>query len=160
TGSVAPLPSFMTLPPRIVGPHVVVTRLSSPPTHARAGHRYVLRGMVVNEGSAGTRSRVVVHLLRVGSPPLAVGGAAVVLAAPDSPLYRARVQLPRSLRDGSYALVACARRGGQGGGLACATAERHLQIGTTRRAERARASTSASGQAACSSGAHSLSPFG
>ena len=72
-GLLAPLPSFSALRPSIAGPHLLVTKLSSAPTHARAGHDYVLRGMVVNEGSAAVRGRVVVHLLHVGTRPLAVG---------------------------------------------------------------------------------------
>ena len=125
-GLLAPLPSFSALRPSIAGPHLLVTRLSSAPAHARAGHDYVLRGMVVNEGSAAVRGRVVVHLLHVGTRPLAVGRTAVSLAAHDSSSFRVRVRLPRFLHDGSYAVVACARRGGQSGALGCVTAERHL----------------------------------
>ena len=90
-GLLAPLPSFSALRPSIAGPHLLVTRLSSAPAHARAGHDYVLRGMVVNEGSAAVRGRVVVHLLHVGTLPLAVGRTAVSLAAHDSSSFRVRV---------------------------------------------------------------------
>src|SRR6266550_8846709 len=83
-GSFAPWPSFSAPPPSIVGPHLLVTRLSSGPTHARAGHGYVLHGFVVNEGSAAARGHVVVHLLHVGTRPLAIGRTAVGLAAHDS----------------------------------------------------------------------------
>src|SRR5262249_39970550 len=120
--AIPPLPSFTAVPPTIVGPHLIVTRLSSAPTHARAGQRYGLRGMVVNEGSVAARGRVVVHLLRVGGRPLAVGRATVALAAHGSAVYRARIRVPLLLNAGSYALVACARRGGQTGELGCATA--------------------------------------
>jgi Peptidase family M1 domain len=156
--SVVPLPSYSAMLPRIVGPHLLVSTVSSAPTDARAGHDYVLRGMVANEGNAAVRGRVVVHLLHVGTRPLAIGRTVVRLAAHDSALYRVRIRLPRSLRDGSYALVACARRGGQTGKLGCVTAERHLQIGAVARVGRIRTSTAAN--QACSSGAHSLSPFG
>jgi len=157
--SVVPLPSYSAMLPRISGPHLLVARVSSAPTDASAGHRYVLHGMVANEGNAAVRGRVVVHLLRVGTRPLAIGRTAVRLAAHDSALYRVRIWLPRSLHDGSYALVACARRGGQTGKLGCVTAERHLRIGPVSPVRRARAATAAA-DPACSSGAHSLSPFG
>ena len=155
--SLVPLPSYSAMLPRIVGPHLLVARVSSAPTDASAGHRYVLRGMVANEGNAAVRGRVVVHLLRVGTRPLAIGRTAVRLAAHDSALYRVRIRLPRSLHDGSYALVACARRGGQTGKLGCVTAERHLRIGPV---SRVRHASTAAADPACSSGAHSLSPFG
>ena len=158
-GLLAPLPSFSALRPSIAGPHLLVTRLSSAPAHARAGHDYVLRGMVVNEGSAAVRGRVVVHLLHVGTRPLAVGRTAVRLAAHDSSSFRVRMRLPRFLNEGSYAVVACARRGGQSGNLGCITAERHIAVGTVARASAVRASIAAPSQP-CSSGAHSLSPFG
>jgi hypothetical protein len=158
-GSVAPLPSFLGPLPRVVGAHLIVSRLSSAPARARAGHAYVLHGIVVNEGSAAARGGVVVHLLRVGSRPLAVGRATVNLAAHDSAPYSVHIRLPRVLHEGSYALVACVRRAGRSGELGCVTAERHLQIGSRSRIRTARVSAAAS-SAVCSSGAHSLSPFG
>ena len=157
-GSAAPQASLLSRLPSIAGAHLAISQLTSAPTHVRAGRTYVVRGAIVNEGSAAARGRVVVHLLRVGSRPLAIGGAPVDLAAHDSTGFSVRVRLPRVLRDGSYALVACARRAGQSGALGCVTAERHLQIGS-RSATHARAFAGAS-SAACSSGAHSLSPFG
>jgi Peptidase family M1 domain len=66
--------------------------------------------------------------------------------------------LPRTLRAGSYALVACVRHTPRSSALGCATAERHLQIGSAG-ARVVRLPPTAS-TAACSSGAHSLSPFG
>ena len=157
--SLPSLPSVYASPRRVTGAHVVVSQLESPPADARAGRAYVLRGTVVNEGSDAARARVVVHLLRVGSAPLAIGRTALRLAAHGSASYRVRVRLPRALRDGSYALVACAAHNGGTGPLGCVTARRHLQIG---RAERVRASAGLRLAAAanCSSGAHSLSPFG
>ena len=59
-----------------------------------------------------------------------IGGAPVSLAAHDSGGFGVRIRLPRTLRDGSYALVACVRRAGRSGALGCVTAERHLQIGS------------------------------
>jgi len=158
-GSFAPWPSFSAPPPSIVGPHLLVTRLSSAPTQARAGHGYLLHGFVVNEGSAAARGHVVVHLLHVGTRPLAIGRTAVGLAAHDSAPYRVRIRLPRVLDDGSYALVACVRRGGRSGRLGCVTSERHLEIGPAGRVGPVRVPAAASSEA-CSSGAHSLSPFG
>ncbi len=150
-------PSLLGPLPSASGAHLTVTRLNSAPTHARRGHAYVLRGFVRNEGSAGARGRVVVHLLHVGSLPLAVGGVAVRLAAHDSAAYSAHIRLPRVLEKGSYALVACVRRGGRSRALGCVTAERHLQIGTEAHVGTARVPAASS--PACSSGAHSLSPF-
>jgi hypothetical protein len=60
------------------------------------------------------------------------------------------VHVPRSLRNGSYAVVACAHGG-------CATAERHLQVG---RVPQPRLPARAAAPARCSSGAHTLSTFG
>ena len=153
-----PLPTFSGLLPAIDGPHVLVTRVSSAPAHARAGRRYELHGMVLNEGSASVRGRIVVSLLHVGSRPRAIGRTAVALSPYDSTVYRVRVQIPRALRAGSYAVVACTRRGGHSDKLGCVTAERHLQIGAVP-SRRARAASPFK-SLACSSGAHSLSPFG
>ena len=80
------------------------------------------------------------------------------LAAHDSAAYRAHIRLPRVLHKGSYALVACVRRAGRSGALGCVTAARHLQIGTEAHVDTARVPAASS--PGCSSGAHSLSPFG
>jgi hypothetical protein len=157
--STTQLPSSLVRPPSFVGAHLTVSSLASPPTDAGAGHTYVLRGTIVNDGSAAYIGRVVVHLLRVGNRPLAIGRTSAALAAHDSRGFRVRVRLPRTLRDGSYALVACVQRTPRSGALGCATAERHLQIGPAR-IQAARVPAAASSTAACSSGAHSLSPFG
>jgi hypothetical protein len=158
-GSLTPLPSLFVPRPQVVGAHLTVSRLSSAPARARAGHAYMLHGVVVNEGSAAARGRVVVHLLRVGGRPLAIGRTTVRLAAYESARYRLLIRLPRMLHDGSYALVACVRRAGRSGELACVTAERHLQIGSRPRDHTASLSAAPS-STACSSGARSLSPFG
>jgi len=142
-------PTFIPLR-AIVGPHIVVSTVSSAPVSARADGTYVLRGSVLNDGSRPARGRVIAHLLRPGSAPLAIGGTAVTLVAHSSGSYRVRVRLPRVLHEGSYALVACVR-------LSCVTAERHLRIGPVPLAARAPTAPPARG---CSSGAHSLSPFG
>jgi hypothetical protein len=113
----------------------------------------------VNDGSAAYVGRVVVRLLHVGSRPLAIGRTSATLSAHDSRGFRVRVRLPRTLPDGSYALVACVQRTQRSGALGCATAERHFQIGSAR-IRAARVPAAASSIAACSSGAHSLSPFG
>jgi hypothetical protein len=157
-GSFAPPPSSFVPLPRVVGAHLIVSRVSSAPARARAGHAYLLHGIVVNEGSAAAHGPVVVHLLRVGSRPLVVGRATVSLAAHASASYSLHISLPRVLRGGSYALVACVRRAGRSGELGCVTAERHLRIGSRPRIRAVPMSTASS--TACSSGAHSLSPFG
>ena len=128
----APLPSVFTPLPQIAGAHLVVTRLTSAPAGARAGHAYVLRGTIVNAGGAAVHGRVVVHLLRVGSRPLAVGATRV--APRGAPLRRVRRPHPAAARaaHGSYAIVACAQRAGRSGAFGCVTAERHLQIGPRR----------------------------
>ena len=154
----AQLPSQLVRPATFAGSHLTVASVTSTPAGARAGHTYVLHGTVVNDGNARAVGRVVVHLLRVGSRPLAIGRASVGLAAHDSHAFGVTVRLPSGLRDGSYAVVACVRHTAPSGALGCATAERHLQIGTAHR--RPVRMTTAAPSTTCSSGAHSLSPFG
>jgi hypothetical protein len=157
-GSHAPPPSSFVPLRHAVGAHLIVSRVSSAPARARAGHAYLLHGIVVNEGGTAAHGPVVVHLLRVGSRPFVVGRATVSLAAYASARYSLHISLPRVLHGGSYALVACVRRAGRSGELGCVTAERHLQIGSRPRIRTA--PVSAASSKACSSGAHSLSPFG
>src|SRR4051812_42388184 len=128
----APGPSFFAPDSEGViakGPRLVVTQLASAPAGARAGHSYLLRGVVANSGARAVRGAVTVHLLRVGSHPLVVGATPVRLRARHSGRYAVRVTIPRGLHNGSYALVACSPRSGTAGVLGCATAERHLQVG-------------------------------
>jgi hypothetical protein len=158
-GSPAPLPLLSAPAPSHRGAHLVPTEVGSAPARAYPGGTYVLHGSLVNDGNAAARGDVVVHLLRVGSRPFAIGRAAVRLGAHGSAGYDVRIRLPRALHDGSYALVACVRRAGRSGALGCVTAERHLQIGRPARMRGVRA-TAAAPSEACSSGAHSLSPFG
>ena len=148
--SVLSLPSLSATQAPGVGANVVVVRLDSAPVDARAGDAYLLRGAAVNDGGSATRAAIVVHLLRVGSPPVAVGKTSLRLPAHGLIEYRVRVRFPRVLHDGSYALVACARD-------RCVTAERHVQLGPAAQATRTVARSTA---AKCASGAHSLSPFG
>jgi hypothetical protein len=146
-----PVVSLPSLAAPTARANVFVARLGSAPVAARPGKTYVLGGAVVNERATATARLVVVHLLRVGSPPLAVGKTAVRLPAHHLVEFRVRVRLPRLLPDGSYALVACAR-------LSCVTAERHVRVGPSARASRTLALST--GVTNCSSGAHSLSPLG
>jgi hypothetical protein len=143
----------------VAGARLLVTRVTSAPTRARAGHAYVLRGTVVNDGSAPARGPVVVHLLRVGDRPWALGRTVVRLSAHRSAPYAVRIRLPGTLRRAAYALVSCVRRAGNRGALGCVTAERHLQVGAPAPVHAARLSAAAPTRG-CSSGAHSLSPFG
>jgi len=158
-GSLAPLSSLLTPSPRVAGAHLNVSRLTSAPVRVRGGHVYALRGIVVDDGSAAARGPIVVHLLRVGTPPLAIGRTVVALGAHGSTEFGVRVRVPRALAAGSYALVACVRRAGASGTLGCVTAERRLVVGS-RSTVRATRVPAAAPTAACSSGAHSLSPFG
>jgi hypothetical protein len=160
-GTARPQPSVYgpPAPTALVGARLVVARVTSAPTGARAGHAYVLHGTVRNEGNAAARGRVAVHLLRVGSGPRAIGRTPVSLPAHASAAYAVRIRVPRALRSGSYALVSCVRRAGTGGALSCATAERHLRIGRAGPVRQARLAAAAPTKG-CSSGAHSLSPFG
>src|SRR5262245_45798333 len=87
SGPLTPLPSAFVPRPPVFDPHLVVSRLSSMPVHVRRGAAYVVSGRIVNEGGAAARGRVVVHLVRVGSRPLAIGDTAVGLAAHDSSAY-------------------------------------------------------------------------
>jgi len=136
--------------PTVVGPRLALSSLDSLPSAPHLGRAYVVRGSMLNDGSAPAAAHVVVHLLRPGRAPIAIGRVPVTLGAHRSGEYTVRVRLPRVLRNGSYALVACAR-------LSCMTAEHHLQIGPAPRAARVPAAAPTRG---CSSGAHSLSPFG
>ena len=156
----APGPSFFAPDSEGViapGPRLVVTQLGSAPAAARAGHTYLLRGVVANSGAKAVRGAVTVHLLRVGSHPRVIGATPVRLRARHSAGYAVRITIPRGLRNGSYAVVACSPRSGRTGPLGCATAERHVQIGP---AQRLRLTAAASSAADCSSGAHTLSSFG
>jgi hypothetical protein len=149
----------LSVPPRsAAGARLVVWRVASAPVGARAGHEYALDAAIRNDGTARAQGRIVVHLVHVGSSPLAIGSRAVAVGAHAARAYSVRVRVPRSLADGSYALVACVSRG-HSGALACATAERHLQIGPGATVARAAVSTGSAG-GRCSSGTHSLSPFG
>jgi hypothetical protein len=152
-----PLAAAAARTPGYARAHLTVSSIGSAPAGARAGHAYLLHGTLLNDGSSAARGRVVVHLLRFGSRPLAIGSTTVPVAAHASRSFGVRAHLPRVLRDGSYALVACAAR--TGGALGCATAERHLELGSASRARAAR-TTAAATSGGCSSGAHSLSPFG
>jgi hypothetical protein len=142
----------------VAGAWPVVVRVSSAPAGARAGHVYVLAATVRDDGSTGAHGRLVVDLLRVGDRPIAIGATLVGLAAHASNAYRVDVRLPRSLSHGSYALLACMARG-RSGALSCATAERHVQIGTGDAVAHSATSTSPV-SSGCSSGAHSVSSFG
>jgi hypothetical protein len=131
--------------------HLALTGVGSLPVTAHAGGTYIVRGSLLNDGSVLAHGPVVAHLLRPGLAPLAIGRVAVTLAAHSSGSYRVRVHLPHVLRNGSYAIVACTR-------VSCVTAEQHLQIGPApRKVIRIAAAAPTRG---CSSGAHSLSPFG
>lgn len=137
---------------------VYLSRVASLPRDARAGHAYVLRSIARNGGSFPTRRRIVVLLVRVGSRPLTIGSTVVGPSGHSSRAYGVRVRLPRTLADGSYALVACFPGGGaSGGALGCVTAENHLGIGPGVALPRVRVSADSSSAVACSSGAHSLS---
>ena len=149
-GAAVSLPPLTAPDARTAARGVVVPSLTSAPAAARAGDTYVLRGAIVNEASVAYRRLVVVHLLRVGSPPVAVGKVSLRVPAHDLVVYRVRVRLPHVLHDGSYALVACARQ-------SCATAERHLRLGPAGRASHTLVRSTAG---ICSSGAHSLSSPG
>jgi hypothetical protein len=145
-----PLPPTFVPLRAVIGPHIAASSVGSLPAAAHVGGAYGLRGTLLNDGTAGASAPVVVHLLRPGVMPVAIGSTAVTLAAHSSRDYSVHVRLPRVLRNGSYALAACER-------LSCVTAERHLQVGPRPRAVRVPAAAPARG---CSSGAHSLSPFG
>jgi hypothetical protein len=151
--------SGLSAPPRAVaGARLVVSWVSSAPAGARSGGAYVLGATVRNDGSAGAHGRLVADLLHVGDRPVAIGSTAVGLAAHASGAYRVGIRLPRALPDGSYALIACVARG-RSGALSCATAERHVQIGQGTPGAHSAVSGGFPNRR-CSSGAHSLSPFG
>jgi hypothetical protein len=146
---------------RVVAPdtEVDLSRVASLPVGARAGRAYALGLVVRSGGSVPTRRRIVVFLLRVGRRPVAIGSSVVGIAAHGSRGDDVRIRLPRVLADGSYALVACVRRAGASSALSCVTAEKHLWVGPGVARPRVRVSTDTP-SSRCSSGAHSLSPFG
>src|ERR1044072_1645963 len=77
-GAPAAQPAFsLVRPPSFTGAHLTVSSVASAPADARAGRPYLLHGTLLNDGSAADRGRVVVHLLRVGSRPLAIGRTSV-----------------------------------------------------------------------------------
>ena len=135
---------------------LLVSGVSSAPRRARPGLVYALSATVSNHGPASAGGRLSVHLLRVGTRPIAVGSTAVRVGAHRSHAVQVGARVPSALPRGAYAVVACVARG-SGGALGCATAERHLQVGA-----RAQSHAVASSRNArrCTSGAHSLSPFG
>ena len=138
------------------GPRLIVTGLGSAPVTAAPGHAYLLRGTVANSGPKAVHGALTVHLLRVGMRPISIGAAPVTLRGRHAGRYAVRVAIPAGLRKGSYALVACTMRRGASGPLGCATAERHLQVGKPAQLR----VTAARADAACSSGAHTLSSAG
>src|SRR5438874_2399806 len=91
-------PSLSAPLPSISGTRLVISQLTSAPTHVQAGRAYMLHGAIVNEGTDAARGRVIVRLLRVGSRPLAIGEAPVGLAGHDSRDFGVRARLPRALR--------------------------------------------------------------
>jgi hypothetical protein len=150
--------SPLSAPPgAIAGARLVVSSVSSPAA-TQSGRAYVLRATVRNDATAFARGRLVVDLLRVGDHPVAIGSTVVGLVAHGSGAFRVAIRLPRSLLGGSYALLACVARG-RTGALSCATAERHVQIGRFGSVAHSAVSTG-SLRGHCSSGAHSLSPYG
>jgi Peptidase family M1 domain len=140
------------------GAQLILSRVTPPPGGARPGRAYVLGGTVADVGTTGASGRIVVHLLRIGGRPITIGSTVLRLRAHGARQYRVRILLPRSLPRGSYALIACARRGA-GGALGCVTAERHLQIGPVRTG-RGPAVLSDYPRRRCSPGARSLSRLG
>ncbi len=158
--SLPSLPSVYASPRRVTGAHVVVSQLESAPADARAGRAYVLRGTVVNEGSAAARGRVVVHLLRVGSAPLAVGRTARQPRGARLGGYRVRVRLPRALRDGLVRARRVRRRAGRKRSARMRDRASAICRSGARSARGALAASAARRAAAARPGAHSLSPFG
>src|SRR4051794_39117794 len=127
--------------------HVAVTSVHG--SLIRPGGVYTLRGDILNDGAAGAATRISVHLLRVGSAPIAIGRVPIRLRAHGLKSYAVRVRIP-TLRNGSYAVVVCAAR-------TCATAEHHLRVGAISSQRRVIA---AAPSRSCSSGAHTLSTYG
>ena len=158
--SASPRPlRHLSVPPRsAAGARLVVWRVASAPAGARAGHEYALDAAVRNDGTARAQGRIVVHLVHVGSRPLAIGSRAVAVGAHAAHAYNVRVRVPRLLPDGSYALVACVSRGHSG--ALCMRDRRAPPADRAGRDRGARRGLHGFRCGRCSSGAHSLSPFG
>ena len=110
-GSAAPQASLLARPPSIAGAHLAISQLTSAPTrrtrgpHVRRSRRRSSTRAVPPRAAASSSifCASAAGRSRSAEPP-------VDLAAHDSTGFSVRVRLPRALRDGSYALVACARR--------------------------------------------------
>src|SRR5689334_4519575 len=82
-----PLPPTFVPLRAVIGPHVALSSVGSLPAAARLGGAYLLRGSLLNDGSSSASAPIVVHLLRPGGAPVAIGSAAVTLAAHSSRDY-------------------------------------------------------------------------
>lgn len=134
--------------------------LSSAPAAAAPGKTYKLKARLVNHGRATHAARFAVRLTKAGSRPVVVGHRAVALKPGASKAITISVALPKGLKKGSYALVGCLPKGTQGW-LACATAARHVEVGTASPAASISVKRAAVAAAeSCSSGAHTLSRAG
>ncbi len=141
---------------------VAVNRIQALPAHAVAGHTYRLRGTVSNAGARAARGRVTVRLLHRYRAPRVIGRATLRVGAHGSRSFTVAVRVP-ALAKGSWILAACAPRG-IGGTSTCATGAENLQVAggdAIRGPVAARQAAPAVAQDdTCSSGRHSIVPFG
>ncbi len=144
---------------------VAVGKIQALPANAQAGKTYRLHGVASNDGDKAASGRVTVRLLRRYQKPHVVGGLKLHVRAHASRHFTVSVKVP-ALKHGSYQLAACAPRG-IGGTLTCATGASDLQVAggdAIRGPEAAKqvAVNAAPAAAAddCTSGKHSIAPFG
>ena len=149
--------SFAPLPPKAVtGRQLAGGRVASLPARARLGGRYVLGGAVVNLGTAAARGPVTVRLMRRGTPPHRIGRTTAGAAPRANSAFRVAVTLPRSLPDGAYQVVACAKRGGTSGVTRCVTAPRPFLVGAAPRVRPAAPALVRRAADVCSPGARTV----
>jgi hypothetical protein len=141
---------------------VAVNRIQALPAHAVAGRTYRLHGSVSNAGARAARGRVTVRLLHRGRTPRVLGRAVLRVGAHATRRFSVAVRVP-AVTKGSWILAACAPRG-IGGTSTCATGASNLEVAggdPIRGPVAAKQAAPAVAQApACSSGSHSIAPFG
>jgi hypothetical protein len=141
---------------------VAVNQIQALPAHAHAGQTFRLHGIATNRGARAARGRITLRLMHRDRAPRVVARVSLRLRAHATRHFTATVRVP-ALSKGTYQLAACAPRG-IGGNLTCATGASDLQVAggdAIRGAVAAKQAAPAIAQDdTCSSGKHSIAPFG
>src|SRR5690349_875193 len=105
---------------------VGVTSISSLPAGAKAGN---LTGLVTNDSGRAATAKVSVRVMRRGTGGALIGRTSVSVAAHATKSFLVDVNVPASLKKGTYYVAACAPQGGaDAGALGCATSAADLRI--------------------------------